>query len=89
MPNVKDKSCERSEPRLVLVVGRARRTAAGPLIEANMFFGVAPRASAAGSADGVRARSAGGCPLDRVCFCRSFLKNARFSAEQAPQDSIP
>ncbi len=29
--NVKDKSCERSEPRLVLVVGRARRTAAGPL----------------------------------------------------------
>jgi hypothetical protein len=30
-PNVKDKSCERSEPRLVLVVGRARQDAAGPL----------------------------------------------------------
>jgi len=29
--NVKDKSCERSEPRLVLVVGRARQDAAGPL----------------------------------------------------------
>lgn len=29
--NVKDKSCERSEPRLVLVVGRARQGVAGPL----------------------------------------------------------
>jgi hypothetical protein len=40
-PNEKDESCEQSEPRLILVVGRARRVGTVP-VTGNIFVPVPP-----------------------------------------------
>ena len=51
MPNEKDESCEQSEPRLILFVGRARQVGTGPVI-GNIFLPDPPPRKVAGEAAG-------------------------------------